>query len=157
MMRAFFDGTPLEKNAMEEDIRSAVAWHEQRGFGTSMTIDQTARMAREHFGFNAMVIDAPSVRDIENLIAEGHPVIVPAAGRMLRNPYFSNGGPWYHMLVVTGYDETHFIVNDPGTKFGEGYRYEKNAFMEAIHDWTGQGETILRGDKRILVVKRSRQ
>ena len=79
---------------------------------------------------------------------------VPVAGRELGNPYFSGGGPWYHMLVITGYDGNRFITNDPGTKRGEDYKYSADVLIEAIHDWTGSKDTITSGAKTAVVIER---
>jgi len=62
---------------------------------------------------------------------------VPAAGRELGNPNFTDPGPLYHMLVVRGYTENNFITNDVGTRKGENYQYKYDVLMNAIHDWNG--------------------
>ncbi len=89
---------------------------------------------------------------MKNELAKGYPIIVPMAGRDLGNPYFSGEGPWYHALVIIGYDKTSFITNDPGTRRGEHYRYKYDVLMNAIHDWTGVKENIRDGRKVALVV-----
>jgi hypothetical protein len=79
-------------------------------------------------------------------------VIVPAAGRLLGNPYFTAPGPIYHMLILRGYTASNqFISNDPGTKRGESYVYSVDTIMNAMHDWNN-GEEITEGAKRVLVV-----
>ncbi|MBI1908383.1 hypothetical protein HYS28_03120, partial [Candidatus Uhrbacteria bacterium] len=50
-----------------------------------------------------------------------------------------------------GYDETHFITNDPGTRLGQGYTYSHDVIMDALADWTGDG--IDKDAKRIVVMQ----
>ena len=87
-------------------------------------------------------------------IAKGNPVIIPAAGRDLDNPYYSGDGPWYHMLLVTGYDKKYFITNDPGTRQGLDYKYKHKKLVNAIHDWTGVKEEIRSGVPRMMIIER---
>ena len=56
------------------------------------------------------------------------------------------------MLVVRGFtSDGKFITNDPGTYRGEGYQYDFDTVMNAIHDWNG-GEEITQGKKVALIV-----
>lgn len=147
----------LSPSAAEDELQSLVAWETAQGYGYDVTIAELADIARAHYGLNARVRDDVSEDSIKEELATGHPVIVPAAGRMLGNPYFSGEGPWYHMLVITGYrsdlfGRTIFITNDPGTKRGDGYEYKADVVLNAIHDWTGVKEEIAQGKKTMLIV-----
>ena len=95
-------------------------------------------------------METPTVADLKAYIDAGRPVIVPAAGRELGNPFFSGEGPIYHMLVVRGYTEDTFITNDPGTRHGKNYSYNIDTFMEAIGDWEGHNPAS--GAKRVIIV-----
>ncbi len=122
-------------------------------FDTS--ISETAKYFTDYLGYDVsriQILENPTADDIKALLAAGLPVIMPAAGRELGNKFFQTPGPLYHMLVITGYNRDDFITNDPGTRRGEGYRYNQEILMNAIHDWTGDKETILEGDKRVLVI-----
>ncbi len=153
-------GEPLSKERMAEEIRRMVAWEEGHGYPIDVTIAELAEIARAYFGRSATVYGGKSVTidTLKDLLAAGHPVIVPAAGQRLGNPYFSGEGPPYHMLVLRGYEEggffsgEQFITNDPGTKRGEEYRYDADVLLAAIHDWTGAKETIESGRRAVLVI-----
>ncbi|MBI5754394.1 hypothetical protein HZA40_04595 [Candidatus Peregrinibacteria bacterium] len=93
----------------------------------------------------------PAAAD-KKILADGHPIIFPAAGRLLDNPHYTAPGPQYHMLVLIGYDENDFITNDPGTRYGQNYKYPYNIIINAIHDWHGNKENTTGGRKAMLVL-----
>ncbi|TSC59031.1 MAG: Uncharacterized protein Greene041619_212 [Candidatus Peregrinibacteria bacterium Greene0416_19] len=154
MVKHYWDETPLSRTQAESELQELIAWEHAHGYGDDVSMAQLKEIAREYYGLKAEVLTEVSISAIKQRVARGEPLIVPAAGRDLGNPYFTGLGPWYHMLVVTGYDGTHFITNDPGTRRGEGYRYRYDVLLNAIHDWTGVKEEIRKGAKAILVVTR---
>ena len=87
---------------------------------------------------------------MKSALANGSPIIVPAAGRELANPNFTGAGPLYHMLVVRGYTDSTFVTNDPGTRNGNGYVYKQKIIMDAMGDWNG-GDPA-NGAKVVIVV-----
>lgn len=141
---------------VERDLQAMIKW-EQGYFGTYLdtTIAQTATMAKVYSGYkNTFVEYDIDANDIKAQIAKGHPVIIPTAGRMLGNPYFTAPGPVYHFLVIIGYTESEFITNDPGTRHGRSYHYKITTVMNAIHDWTGKKATIKQGRKAMMILKK---
>ena len=104
------------------------------------------------FGHTYRLIEDPTVDQIKAELVAGRPVIVPAAGRLLGNPYFTAPGPIYHMLVIRGYTQNdQFIVNDPGTSRGESFLYDFDTLLYALHDWNNGGE-ITQGRKVVIVL-----
>ncbi len=115
------------------------------------TVAQTGIVAEQLYGYNRVkVFTNPTIDQIKAELAAGHPVIVPAAGQQLGNPYFTAPGPVYHMLLIRGYTADGFITNDPGTRRGEGFVYAFDDLMSAMHDWNAQD--INQGQKAVLVV-----
>ena len=113
---------------------------------------QLNQIAIDYYGLKTgHVVSVSSYLDLKKELAAGHPIITGMAGKLLPNPYFSNGGPNYHMLVVKGYDATGFLTNEPGTYRGNGYHYDYGIFFTALHDWNAQN--ILQGAKEYLVFK----
>ncbi|OHA46941.1 MAG: hypothetical protein A3A80_00860 [Candidatus Terrybacteria bacterium RIFCSPLOWO2_01_FULL_44_24] len=139
--------------AADQELLQIVKFeNEQLGFYKDTTAQETLNIARGFYAFKkSRLIYNPSVDDIKNELAAGNPVIAPAAGRILPNPYFKSPGPLYHMLVIRGYTaDGKFITNDPGTRRGEGFTYTYDSLMNAIHDWNG-GD-VLNGQRVIIVL-----
>ncbi len=148
----FYEGNTFTPAIADAEILKFVDFeNEFLGFYKDTTAAELASVIREYWGYERVdVIDNPSVQTIKEHIAAGRPVIVPAAGRRLGNPNFSGEGPLYHMLVIRGYDKSHFFTNDVGTRKGENYRYDIDTIMDSMHDWNG-GE-VDSGTPRIVVI-----
>lgn len=149
---------PLNNQIMEDGLQSMIAWEETQGFGLSITMSNVQLTMNKFLGnTNTRLIDNPTIEDLKNELSAGNPIVVPAAGRDLGNPYFSGLGPIYHMYTLIGYDDARkeFITNDPGTKRGEKYRYSYDTVISTMHDWNGAttSEEIRKGKKVVLVVE----
>lgn len=141
MAASFFDASVdlSSPNAADEVLLSLIAFEENLiGTALDTTAEETARTAEAYFpALRFELMEQPTVEEIQAALAAGSPIIVPAAGRALGNPFFSDEGPLYHMLVIRGYTSTGFITNDPGTRRGEAYVYPFDRVMQAMGDWNG--------------------
>jgi len=128
-----------------------VAYEDAHGYGLSITVEQLGKLAMSYYGggMAGYRIETFTEEKVKEEINAGRPVIIPAAGQLLDNPYFSNGGPLYHMLVIKGYDAGGYITNDTGTKRGDNFHYTYNNLYNAVHDWNN-GD-VLNGQKVYLV------
>ena len=122
-------------------------------FGDYIDTDlrQTQQLYEAYFSGSTKILETPTVEQIQAELDAGHPIVAPLAWKMLRNRYYTDGGPTYHMLVIRGYDENGFYTNDVGTRRGENYFYPYDTFMSALHDLVRDGD-ITTGQKRVLVV-----
>jgi len=154
MVDAFYQGRKLTKESAKTVILNLVDWQlANLGHWEDTDAEETARILREKYGYkNVRVVYNITIDDIKREVAQGRPVIIPAAGQLLKNRYFHQPGPLYHMLVVRGWTKDGMIItNDPGTKRGNGYLYKPEVLLNAIHDWNG-GD-VLNGKKVMIVVK----
>lgn len=152
LVHHYLSEKPLTEARMEEEIQELVAWEESHGYEIDVTIAELAVIAQQKYGYRTRILENVTAETLEAELAQGNPVIAPFAGRDLGNPYFSGEGPWYHMLVVIGFDDDEFITNDVGTRRGKQYRYRKDVLLNALHDWNGVKEEIRGGAKRALVL-----
>lgn len=145
-----------ETEKMLEELFEA----EKSFFGDSLDISatDTAKFFQEHFKHSVSVVENVTLFDLYNFLEKGNIVIAPMDGRKLNNSYFSGGGPERHMLVITGYDleNKEFIVNDPGFRKGEEYRYKVDVLYNAIRDYeTGNKKPISGIKKNVIVIKKN--
>lgn len=151
----YFSKAPLTNEIMDKEIVDLVQWETEHGYPQDVTAAQLGIIAREYYGYDTEYVENADVTAdrMERAIAAGLPVIVPLDGQDVGNPYYSGDGPPYHVLVVVGFDPSHFITHDVGTRRGAYYEYDKDVLLDAIHDWTGSKETIRRGKKAMLIVR----
>lgn len=152
MVDYFLRGSDIDADQANREILQLTTWEEAHHYKYDVNLDELATIVEEYYQYKTRISDNVTVESIKHEIAKGNPVIIPAAGRELGNPNFSGEGPWYHMLVVTGYNSNYFYTNDPGTKKGHDYKYRHKTLVNAIHDWTGVKEDISNGPKRMLIL-----
>jgi len=92
------------------------------------------------------------IEKIKDEILRYRPIIIPVTGKLLKNPYFNKGGPFYHTVLVIGYDDSDntFIVHEPGTRFGQEYKYDQQKLFNAIADWSQEEQKVI--DRKMMVV-----
>lgn len=114
------------------------------------SVDQTAKILEDYLGLETVIHENPGLDDIKEVLADGHFIIMTFAGKELGNPFFKNGGPVYHAVLVKGYKKDNkIIVHDVGTRNGEDYVYSWNVIENALHDYA---EPIDDGAKRMIEV-----
>lgn len=150
MVHYYFQDKSIDFAKVAQEIRDIVDFEKKTyGFYKDTSAEQTAQLMRDYYGYKIKVQYDISLRDIKKELVKGNPVIVPAAGRLLGNPYFTPPGPTYHMLVIKGYTQAEFITNDPGTKRGADFIYANEILDKAIRDY---GESSQNGRKAMLVI-----
>lgn len=156
MLDAFYRGVKsISKEEAELAIQNLVQWEQEKyGYFEDTTSEQGVEILENFFKLSgAKVVYDITINDIKKALAQGKPVAVPAAGKLLKNPYFRNGGPLYHMLIIKGYTkDDRFITNDPGTRRGADFTYTMDALYNAIHDWR-EDRDILKGRKAMIVIE----
>lgn len=121
-------------DAQQEIIN--ISKFEEKNFGNFIdaSAEDVGKIFSQFYGFQDFTIKRNfSLADLKSELANGNIVLVPAYGRALKNPNYTLPGPITHMLVLVGYDAKtrEFITNDPGTRKGEGYRYNENILFDA--------------------------
>ena len=165
LVDAYWQNDPLSVDEMKARILALVAWENDRfGFYEHTTAADTATILKEVMGYRRVDVEyGIGIDDIVAHVRAGRPVIVPLAGRLLGNPYYTSPGPVYHMLVVKGVtDDGKIITNDVGTRHGKNYVYDPAVFLKAMHDVPESGaawpagvdpaEYIKTGRRAIIVV-----
>ncbi|MFA4881066.1 MAG: C39 family peptidase [Candidatus Doudnabacteria bacterium] len=155
MVHYFRQKKVLTKELMRRELDALIEFQiKHYGDYKDSDAEDIAKLAEECYHYKEVRVSYDiSISGLKREIAAGNPVIVPAAGRLLYNPYFTPPGPLYHNLVLIGFNEKGFITNDPGTRRGEHYFYPYDVLYNAIHDFPGTKEQIEQGRKAVVVIQ----
>ena len=154
MMVKYVSNGNLTPETSEKELQTMIDFQiANYGDYKDSNMEEIVQLAKDFYELdNLKVVYDFKKEEIKKELAKGNPVIVPTAGRLLGNPYFTPPGPLYHNLILTGYDGDIIIANDPGTKRGAGYNYDINILFDAVHDFTGKKEDIRKGRKAMIVI-----
>lgn len=150
----------LNKNeALQEILKASDYLKDTYGEYRDISInDANLWILNDYFNYrNTKVLLDVTVKDIIDELGKGNLVIAPFNGQLLNNPHFTGAGPERHMLVIRGYDakEDVFITNDPGTRYGENYKYSTDILFNAIRDYaTGYHKAINEVRKNIIIISK---
>lgn len=154
MVDGYYKKLPdFQPDVAQSQLDAIVAYEMKTlGFFKDTSAAETAQFIKGFFHYDdVQVLPLTSVDDLKRAVANGYPVIVPAAGKLLPNPNFKDGGPLYHNVVVKGYTGGDFITNDPGTHLGKNFTYTYAALMNAAHDWNN-GDVLDGAPVMIIVI-----
>ncbi len=110
---------------------------QQWGFYQDTSAADTAWLMSQRFGIKSNLQYDVSIEDLRNVLLKGHIAIVPVNGQKLDNPHYGQPGPARHMVVVIGYipETNQFILNDPGTRFGEHFIVSAATLQNSLQDY----------------------
>ncbi|MCB9802919.1 C39 family peptidase [Candidatus Nomurabacteria bacterium] len=153
MLDYYYQNKKLPLPAVVSDVlKEMVDWQISNwGDHHNLTITELKDYIEANFAYRVEIIEDLDLAKIKNILNDGKPLIVPADGHLLANPYFSGNGPDYHMLVIKGYQDNYLISNDPGTRYGADFIYQADHLLASIFDWN-QKELRASGPKRGLII-----
>jgi len=154
----YYQGQNPDIPTMLSDYETILSLQSDLGWTHDITLSQMATLSSQLWGYDTEIIENPTISDFKNYLVKNIPIIIPASGKTLfkENTHFKSGGPWYHALVILGYDDdkNQFIVHDVGTQFGAYFRYSYATLMDSIHDFPPslKKEDIKQGVPRALIL-----
>ncbi len=158
MANAFLTGSTedhLPAEAAQNAINNLKIWEQANlGYNKDTGADATAKMAEGAFGLKIKRIQNFTANDLKKELAKGSPILLPINGKLLGNAQYQNEGPTYHMIVIRGYKNDVFIVNDPGTNGGNGNEYDFSTLYKASADWDNVNKQMVPTSKIALVVSK---
>lgn len=107
-------------------------------------LDQTLQILRSFYRLSAEISYEVTLETMMEHLDAGRILIIPV--KNFENPYYGEPGPVHHTILVYGYEEGGFLVNDPGTVRGEAAIYDMQKILESIQD--------LNDDIRMIVLSR---
>lgn len=151
MLDHYYRGVSLSAEEANAEILRLIDWENANyGYSEDTSVEATGNMAKDVYGWNYETDFNINAEQIKQSLREGTPVIIPVAGNGLGNPHFRSSSPFYHMLLIIGFNETSFITNDSGTHYGEKYIYPQDTLIQAIHDLTNPETNISQGIPAML-------
>lgn len=136
-------------------INALKRWEEANiGYNADTGAYATSRMAEGAFGITVRQIKDYTETDLKRELTQQHVILLPINARLLGNPAYAESGPFYHMIVVRGYNASGFIVNDPGIKQGNGMVYSFETLKKAAADWNNLAKTMDSTIKIALVLSK---
>lgn len=124
------------------------------GYNADTGAYATSRMAEGTFGITVQQIRNYTETDLKKELAKKHVILLPINARLLGNPTYAESGPFYHMIVVRGYNDSGFIVNDPGTQEGNGMVYSFATLIKSAADWNNSAKIMDSSIKIALILSR---
>jgi uncharacterized protein YvpB len=149
MVHKYWQKSALDADIATQEIKEMVEWQKSTwGSHFDLSVWKLVDFANEYLGtiYQSSIYRDPSWQNLKYEIAQGRPVIVPVMSHSLDNPHYGRNDA-YHMLVITGYDETGFVTNDPGVKEGYNWHYTYETMAKAmsaqVEHIPGQGKVAL--------------
>lgn len=156
MAMHWVSGKSLTKKKAAAEIRALAKFEKkQYGYYEDSSAADTTRLIRDYYRYRSMSVrEDITVDDIIAELKKGNVLIVPVHGQKVKNPYYTQPGPVEHMMVVRGYDPTtrELIVNDPGTRRGNAFRYPRDVFERALQDYPSGFKEPIREQKKAMIV-----
>ncbi|MBI4992972.1 MAG: C39 family peptidase [Candidatus Magasanikbacteria bacterium] len=134
MVDNFYNNKKLSDKSVAKQEILRILNIKNNGYGKSLdeNAEQMATLINDFLNWEATIIENPTIEQIKTQIDVGQPVIIPAYGKALKNSRFRNGGPEFHTVVISGYDDDkkQFITQEPGTRYGLDFRYNYDTLMK---------------------------
>lgn len=135
MVSSFYADDEIKRDAAIKRIKEIlIAKNEEFQISEDESLEKISELiALLGLPWKTEIVEDPSLEDIKKQLTNNQPIIAPVYAPDLN---YSIGGPDYHVIVITGYDDetNEFIVNDPASENGKGLRFDYDIFMKAIHD-----------------------
>lgn len=146
----------LDPEFVELEIAKLTNWQKDNfGYFLSIDTNETAKMISEVYNLQTKVVPF-DIETIKKTYLSGDSLIIlPTDGRLLGNPYYKPPGPKYHMLVISGYNPTELITNDPGTKRGYNYKYKYDVIEKAVGNWDHDKQELDTSNKLMIIVSKN--
>lgn len=162
MAMAWVNGVSIDLGEAEREIMMMSDWERNNwGYFEDTSIEDTAdRLFKGWYGYDRVEVRKNiGVSDIYGALADGNLVVVGVNAQLLSNPYFRYPAPIRHMILITGYDADRgeFIVNEPGTARGAGWRYSRQNLADALRDYDSGRWLPLPEHRTAMIVVKPRE
>lgn len=156
MVNAYLTGNrqnQLLASDTQEAINNLKKWEGLNlGYNMNTGADATTRLAEGAFNLKVKQIFNFTEADLKIALTNNYPILLPINAKLLGNNNYINGGPLYHMIVIRGFKNHTFIVNDPGLSAGNGNEYSFDILKKAAADWNQVTKSMDNTRKIALII-----
>jgi hypothetical protein len=156
MAQAYFSGDTREELPATDTLSSMadlVRWEETNlGHSIDTGATEIARMIEENFQLTTKELTQFTEHDLKKELFNNHVLILPVNLKLLGNAKYQGAGADYHVIVIRGYTEQGFLVNDPGTTNGKNNTYSYATLSSAAADWDSANHKLDPSRNVVLVV-----
>jgi len=158
MAAAYLNGNTqetLEANVAQDEINKLIVWeNENLKYNANTGAHETASMIQSALNLHTIVKDDFTEDDIKNAITNKFVVLLPLNAQLLDPSNYPDLHPSYHMVVIRGYRDHLFYINDPGTTLGKNNPYTFEQIHNLAADWNQVTKKIDTGKKTIIIVSK---
>ena len=141
MVDQYYMGVSKISRAASKNIMNPLFAYQDSVWGgnADSNASRTVKIIEANLDFKATIKRNPTLDEIKNELRAGRPVISFHYAKYLANPghRFRVGGSYYHVMVISGFDDAtgEFITEDSGAENGLDYRYKYDTLMATLGDF----------------------
>jgi hypothetical protein len=145
----------LPADMVQSQISKLIAWEQANLKHSANTgAEETGQMIQKALDLKTNLLKDFTENDFKKTLQNQQVILLPLNAQLLAPANYSNFHPTYHMVVVRGYDEKGFFINDPGTGSGKNNHYTFNELKSAASDWNATDKKIDTTKKTAIIVSK---
>ena len=123
------------------------------GFHHDTSAEDTNRLMRQFYGIKGEVFRDIGTREIRSALEQGSAVMIPVNAQYLG--IYGQKAPPRHMIIVKGYTDSGFIINDPLIKNGANRVIVDEDLQRSLRDFpSGIYREVKEQKTAMIVIKR---
>jgi len=156
MAEAYLNGNTqetLEADVVQDGITTLIAWeNDHLKYNENTGARDTATMIENTLNLKTTIKEDFTEGDLKTALSNNAVLLLPLNAQSLDPSNYPDLHPTYHMVVIRGYKDHTFFVNDPGTSKGKNNAYTFEEIHNFAADWNQETQKIDTNKKVVIVV-----
>lgn len=158
MASAYLNGSTQEDlpaDMVQEEISRLITWeNEHFKYNTNTGARDTAAMIENNLNLKTTIKEDFTEGDLKMALTNNAVLLLPLNAQSLDPSNYPDLHPTYHMVVIRGYKDHTFYINDPGTSKGKNNAYTFEEIHNFAADWNQETKKIDTTKKLVIVVSK---